>query len=226
MAYRFTNTEKWADNWFSNLKQFEMLLFLYLIDNCDIAGFIEINYRRWASDLNSSQQTIEGALKGLERGLILSLSNDCLFIKNFIKHQKNLPLNPENKAHAGILKRFEVYKEKFNIENIELFINGSLPILNPLPIPIPIPKGLTRGFEAPSIDEVKAYCKERNNTVSPETFINFYQSKNWMVGKNKMKDWKACVRTWEGKERSSPSFNQPKTQQIESKTANQLYKTI
>jgi hypothetical protein len=84
----------------------------------------------------------------------------------------------------------------------------------------------SKRFLPPLIDEVKAYCKERNNTVSPETFINFYQSKNWMVGKNKMKDWKACVRTWEGKERSSPLFNQPKKQQIESKTANQIYKTI
>lgn len=52
-------------------------------------------------------------------------------------------------------------------------------------------------FTPPTIEEVKAYCQERNNTVDPETFINFYESKGWYVGKNKMKDWKACVRTWE-----------------------------
>lgn len=52
-------------------------------------------------------------------------------------------------------------------------------------------------FTPPTIEEVEAYCKERNNTVDAETFINFYESKGWYVGKNKMKDWKACVRTWE-----------------------------
>ena len=52
-------------------------------------------------------------------------------------------------------------------------------------------------FTPPTIEEVEAYCKERNNTVDAETFINFYESKGWYVGKNKMKDWRACVRTWE-----------------------------
>lgn len=52
-------------------------------------------------------------------------------------------------------------------------------------------------FKKPTLEEVKKYCRERNNNVDPERFINFYESKGWMVGKNKMKDWKACVRTWE-----------------------------
>lgn len=52
-------------------------------------------------------------------------------------------------------------------------------------------------FTPPSLEEVKQYCKERNNSVNPESFVDFYSSKGWMVGKNKMKDWKAAVRTWE-----------------------------
>lgn len=125
MAYRFTNTEKWQDVWFSSLKQMEMLLFIYLCDNCDIAGFIELNYKRWANDLNSSIPTIEGACKGLARGLIFSNTNDCIFIKNFLKHQKNLPLNQNNKAHLGIIKRFELYAQKFDIKDINQFIEGA-----------------------------------------------------------------------------------------------------
>ena len=58
-------------------------------------------------------------------------------------------------------------------------------------------KSNSNRFTPPTIEEVKAYCQERNNTVDPETFINFYESKGWYVGKNKMKDWKAAVRTWE-----------------------------
>lgn len=52
-------------------------------------------------------------------------------------------------------------------------------------------------FNIPSIEEVKTYCLERKNKVDPEAFINFYESKGWMIGKNKMKDWRAAVRTWE-----------------------------
>ena len=52
-------------------------------------------------------------------------------------------------------------------------------------------------FTPPTLAEVKAYCEERGNNVDPERFIDFYESKGWMIGKNKMKDWKAAVRTWE-----------------------------
>ena len=63
----------------------------------------------------------------------------------------------------------------------------------------------SKKFTPPSLDDVRQYCQERNNNVDPETFISFYESKGWMVGKNKMKDWKASVRTWErGERKESP----------------------
>ena len=55
-------------------------------------------------------------------------------------------------------------------------------------------------FTAPTIEDVKAYCKERGNRVDPERFIDYYTSNGWNVGKNPMKDWKAAVRTWERSE--------------------------
>lgn len=61
-------------------------------------------------------------------------------------------------------------------------------------------EGKSRAFTAPSIEEISIYCRERNNGVDPQTFFDFYESKGWMVGKNKMKDWKAAVRTWEQRE--------------------------
>ena len=59
-------------------------------------------------------------------------------------------------------------------------------------------------FKKPTIDEVKNYCILRKNNIDAEAFIDFYESKNWQIGKNKMKDWKACVRTWERREINSP----------------------
>jgi hypothetical protein len=58
-------------------------------------------------------------------------------------------------------------------------------------------------FIVPSLQEVSAYCQERNNKVDSQKFFDFYESKGWMVGKNKMKDWKAAVRTWEDKSKSN-----------------------
>ena len=52
-------------------------------------------------------------------------------------------------------------------------------------------------FSPPTLDEVRAYCMERKNGIDPEAFIAFYASKNWYIGKSKMVDWKASVRTWE-----------------------------
>jgi len=52
-------------------------------------------------------------------------------------------------------------------------------------------------FTPPTLEEVTSYCKERCNFVDPEKFIDHYESSNWFRGKTKIKDWKACVRTWE-----------------------------
>ena len=51
--------------------------------------------------------------------------------------------------------------------------------------------------KTPTVEEVRAYCLERKNNVDAEHFVNYYTANGWLVGKNKMKDWKAAVRTWE-----------------------------
>lgn len=66
-------------------------------------------------------------------------------------------------------------------------------------------------FQPPSVDDVRKYCRERGNGVDAEQFVDFYTSKNWMVGKNRMRDWKAAVRTWEVRD------GRPRTVQTEKK---------
>lgn len=72
-------------------------------------------------------------------------------------------------------------------------------------------------FNKPTIIEIKDYCLERNNNIDPNSFFDFYESKGWMVGKNKMKDWKAAIRTWELRDNNS---KYKKT--VKSKLDNQL----
>ena len=59
-------------------------------------------------------------------------------------------------------------------------------------------------FKKPTLDEVKNYCILRKNNIEAESFIDFYESKGWQIGKETMKSWKACVRTWESREAKKP----------------------
>lgn len=58
-------------------------------------------------------------------------------------------------------------------------------------------------FTPPTIEEVSSYIAEKGYSVDADRFIDFYESKGWMVGKNKMKDWKASVRTWQNSRKES-----------------------
>lgn len=80
-------------------------------------------------------------------------------------------------------------------------------------------------FSPPTIEEVTAYCLERGRGIDPEKWMNHYQAKGWMIGKNKMKDWKAAVCTWE-KPPPPPTaidMTQPGTASL---TAEQIQATI
>lgn len=66
-------------------------------------------------------------------------------------------------------------------------------------------------FTPPSTDEVRAYCKERKNGVDPALFVDFYTARGWRVGKGKMKDWRAAVRTWERRSAADTQSPPPST---------------
>lgn len=55
----------------------------------------------------------------------------------------------------------------------------------------------TKRFVKPTVDEIRAYCKERKNGVNPERFFDYYEARGWKLSRDTMKDWKATVRTWE-----------------------------
>ncbi|MBV5343321.1 hypothetical protein JZU68_06820, partial [bacterium] len=96
---------------------------------------------------------------------------------------------PNDKASGFALSNFDIANETFlnsinntnNINNIER-------------------EKATR-FVPPTNDEISFYCKERNNSVDPERFYNYYTSNGWKVGRASMKDWRAAVRTWENNDR-------------------------
>lgn len=136
MAYRYTNTDKWSDVWFSGLKPLAKLLFMYLCDQCDIAGFIEFNENKACFDTGLDKQGLSKAMKEISGRLVTSGDGKILFIKNFVKHQKNLPLNPKNPAHKGIISRLEENLELFGLQVVDDFFQRGF-------------KGASKGLASP-----------------------------------------------------------------------------
>lgn len=116
MPKRFSETDKWKDEWFSGLNPMEKLVFLFLIDNCDNAGFFELNQRLNSFLIGISEKEYLAAISGLSRGLISSKDCKCYWIRNFLFHQKNLPLNYENNAHKQIITIFNQKCNQFNFD--------------------------------------------------------------------------------------------------------------
>ena len=68
-----------------------------------------------------------------------------------------------------------------------------------------VKKGERKTFSPPTLEEIKEYSDQSGYKVDPDQFRDFYVSKNWMVGKNKMKDWKASVRLWSRRDNNQSS---------------------
>jgi hypothetical protein len=137
MGFLISDPAKWKDAWFSKLTPHEKLLFFYLIENCDSAGFIEVDYRMISFMTGMLESEITGAFKGLLRGYLGAKNTGWIWIKNFIKHQRNLPLNTENNAHLPIISRLKERCEIFgNPPEMQALIKGM----------VSVKKGESRGY--------------------------------------------------------------------------------
>ena len=204
MAKRFTDTEKWKKGFVRSLPPAYKLLWLYMLDDCDNAGVwqveVEVASIRLGVKVNENE-----ALKLFGNNVISFDEGTKWFIKEFVKFQQGVnhisELNDNSNQHKSILRIVEQY----NLLSLE-----DNPIVE---VEVLKTKKITKRFKKPTIEEVLGYCIERSNSVEGNKFYNFYESNGWKVGKNPMKDWKACVRTWE-----SNSFEV----KAKTKTENQL----
>lgn len=69
----------------------------------------------------------------------------------------------------------------------------------------------SKKFIKPTLEEVKSYIEENNYRVDPEEWFNYYESNGWKVGRNPMKDWKACVRRWNSQNKTNTKPGAGKT---------------
>jgi len=113
-------------------------------------------------------------------------------IVNYDLYQENRPQNePQNERQTGH-KRATNGPQTDTNKNVKNEKNESNTVSN-------------RAFAPPSLQQVTEYCLERNNGIDPQRFINHYTANGWVRGKAKIKDWKACVRTWESNQKPKQS---------------------
>jgi hypothetical protein len=156
VAVKFTNTKKWDDVWFSELTMEDKVMFVYLCDMCDIAGFLEINER--LIKFHTGIEDVRGAVTSLSKSVIYR--DGYIWIMKYIKHQKNLPLNPNNNAHKGIISsmsdRIQSFPEIFDVlpEQDSLTLKESL---------------IIRGCVAPSEGLTSPTGKGIGNVINTDT---------------------------------------------------------
>ena len=160
------------------------LLYAEITALCNMNGKCTASTQYFCSLYEVSRVSIQKWLKVLE---------DNNYIKRVNTYK---PYSKQIEARVITLVNIPC-KEKFTDNtNTKVYTNNNLTDSNK--------KAL---FKKPKLDEVKNYCILRKNSIDAESFIDFYESKNFMIGKNKMKDWKAAVRTWERREYKKPTMS-------------------
>lgn len=106
-------------------------------------------------------------------------------------HEENFHTSRNNFRDISRKKFRDPHEENFQENNTRVNITSMNNIMGPAP------EKKQKKFVKPTVEEIGAYCKERNNRIDPQKFFDYYESNGWKVGKNPMKDWKAAVRTWE-----------------------------
>lgn len=150
----------------------------------------------------STKMTINRSLNSLiEKGLIIKSQKEFNNII-FNEYRANLQnVMGSNKMLWGEQQNVTLARELINDKHEYIHEERNNNISND----ILIKKETNSRFVPPTLDEVRAYCNERNNLVDPEAFIAFYQSNGWKVGKNPMKNWKSAIITWEKNDKNKSS---------------------
>jgi hypothetical protein len=200
---RMIDPEFFLDEELAKLSPHARLLYIGLWQICDDNYATLPNRPEWIKAQIFPYEPVEASVLINELVLANKLiiftceddGKDYLFIKNFHKFQKiDRPSDPkypqyQNRGLGDYSSRtrseVKLSKDKLSKDKISKFI-------------------------PPTLDEFKAYCKERNNDVSPSKWFAHYESNGWKVGKNPMKDWRAAVRTWESDTPKPPKIEPEK----------------
>ena len=176
------------------LTPFEEVFFYRLLVNCDDYGCFDARERVVSSRLfplrDIKPADITKALKRLENVGLIQLftvgGKPFLFVCKWAEHQrlrvsKHKYPTPEDADKCEHLPQVAASCGKKRLESESEYESKT-----------------ARRFNPPTLDEITAYCKERNNNIDPQYFLDYQTSRDWVLSNGKKcKDWRATIRTWE-----------------------------
>lgn len=219
---RYISTSFWDDEWIQTLDPSEKLLYLYLMTNplTNIAGVYKITIRRMCFDTGFNADTVGHILGKFEKAKKAYLHGEYIVLPSWPQHQKADDRSKIKKGIDAIIKSLPaniveymvLIGYRYHIEGYTYHLNYS-DIDSDIDIDIDsdsnkrekpqaasaLPEKSYR-FSKPTLEEVSAYCAERSNGINAQSFIDYYESNGWKVGRSAMKDWRAAVRNWERRE--------------------------
>lgn len=222
MAKRFTESEKWKDDWFLSLSNNNKVVWQYLLDNCTTGGIIKLSMQH----LNfccKTKLTIENIFE-IYRGRVFNMGSYA-FIPKFVTFQYPAGLNSDKPAIVGVRKELNRYgllnNDNTILANDKLMIANDYLIIKDKDKDKDIVKDMDTDKDKdgelvkidfkkipPTLEIVKQQIKERKLNVDAERFMAHYESNGWKVGKagNKMKDWNATLTTWNSNNYNNGTF--------------------
>lgn len=225
MPKRLTATEKWNDKWFRNLKPNQKIFWIWLTDQCDIAGTLDIDLRQAEFDIGGKVSLDDFSTR------VVHVSGDRYWLPGFIEFQQGVSireLNEDNKAHLGILR----IVNKYNLLQVQESLvkeGASKPLASPLegaseglpsPPSIGIGIGIGKGkgtgkdvakFKSPTLAEVESEMERvmplidkrapgAAHVVRPAMeapkFVGYYTQRDWLIRGKKIKSWQQTAYNW------------------------------
>jgi len=196
MSRRFTDTDKWKDEWFLSLDNDSRIIWLYILDQCTYGGILKKNFKlmNFCCDTKFSEDRFLEIFKGRVEDL-----GSCYFIPKFIKYQYPKGLGSNKPIILAVKRELESYNLLGMIN--ESFFNDNLIMKDKDKVK---DKGKVKGkgkdkvFKRPTIEDVRAYCLEIKTKVDPDLFFNNYESQGWIKANGMpVLNWKSTIRTWE-----------------------------
>lgn len=206
--------------------------YLYLMTNphTNLCGCYEISERQIEYETGYTKKTIEKLLERMcevHRVIVYSKDTKEVLIVNW--HKYNWTKSEKF--------RVPLEKEIQNVKNVDFkaFLEGLFNGIDTVSIPykygsdttvtvtdtVTVSNTNNKRFVKPTVEEVKTYCQEKGYNIDADRFVNFYESKGWLVGKTPMKDWKAAVRNWASNSGTSAGKKNKFENGMESRTYSQ-----
>lgn len=177
-----------------------------------------------ATAFNEPLSTVQMALKVFEQFRMIDVIDDIIYISNWEKYQS---VEGMEKVREQTRKRVAIYREKQKLissvtSNVTVTQGNAIDIDKDIEEEKEIKKEIRKkpkGFTAPTLEEVKAYCEEKGLSVDPKAFLDYFTESNWVDSKgNKVRNWKQKLLTWQKYEPKQTTFEtyQNKNEKVKS----------